>query len=386
MGRNTPPDVLVKKLIQLIDLSLRNLDYVNAIYWILGISGDDTPAQTTLFNKLLQDREHYQNLHEQIMAAKKMGKSVRTLNIEEHINAYQEVLRQTQNNKTLWQSGPVKILCSDDKLLDIALRVRERGFVTLSKGELEEFLDFSAAVDFWDRIPNYTVYRLGGGIAVSSPELDLFESMCWFYDEALRTHRELLEYREQLESPQVDASVYHMKSREHFIMCRQTLVSAFLLVEAFINSVAHASLSDPNANFTEDQRLYLSEKTKDKNGHERQKFVPIENKLYEWVKIIGPTGKTFNKGSNPFQEFKRIKQYRDAIVHMSASKVEHFRSIDFDVASKAAHTALEMIKKISKFTAPEPHNVEYPFWLREPDDDGMFHFSTKIELQLKSTV
>jgi hypothetical protein len=169
----------------------------------------------------------------------------------------------------------------------------------------------------------------------------------------------------------------------HSIMCRQTLINAFLLVEAFINSIAEASLTDKTKNFTEEQKMYLKEQVKDKNGKVRQKYVPIEDKLYEWTKIVSPTGTTFNKGSNPFQNFMKIKEYRDAIVHLAALKVKSFRAIDFKVASKAALVSLEIIKLISEYTAPDSNNIEYPFWFAEPHDDGLFHIPRTLELQAK---
>ena len=78
---------------------------------------------------------------------------------------------------------------------------------------------------------------------------------------------------------------------------------------------------------TEKQQLYLKEQVKDKEGTIRQKFVSIEDKLCEWIRIMSPRGETFDRGMNPFQKFMKMKQYRDSIVHLSSKKVSAYNSI-----------------------------------------------------------
>lgn len=238
-------------------------------------------------------------------------------------------------------------------------------------------------VNFWNKIPGYTLVQLGSGITVSSPEFELFESMCWCHDEAFRTKKELDEFKKKKDWSKDSISSYRQLLGLHAMHCRQTVINAFLLIESFVNGVVHVSLSLPNKTLTHEQRLYLTERVKDKIGVEKQKFVSIENKLHEWIKIISPNNSTFDKGSRVFQEFMKIKEYRDAIVHLSASKVSNFRTIDFNVASNSVRTVIEMIKRISEFIAADSHNVEYPFWLKSSDPDGMFRVTRTIRLDLK---
>lgn len=377
------PDILTKKILQLLEEAIRNVDYANSICWVFGITSDDIPNQNALFLKLLKYHEEYQELSLQIRAAKKRRNSLSVLNLEENFTKFEKIVNNTRDTKDIWKNGPVKILCSVMQLLDIALEVKKKGFVSLDKAEIEKSFDFSGVISFWDRIPSYTLFLLGGGISVSSPEFDLFQAMAWAFNEATKTSQEMSAYKNQIGTSDIDITVYGDKVGLHSIMCRQTLINAFLLVEAFINSVSEASLIDETKNFTEKQRLFLRERVKDRNGQERQNFVSIEDKLYEWTKIISPTGKTFNKGNKPFQDFMKIKKFRDATVHLAAPKVKSFRAVDFKVASKAARVTLEMIKLISEYTSSDSNNIEYPFWFTEPHADGLFHVSRTLTLQLK---
>lgn len=383
MKNQSSPDILVKKILQLIKEAIRNVDYANSICWVFGFTSHDIPKQTALFLKLLEYHEEYEQLLVQIRAAQKRGRSLHVLNLEDNVTKFEQIVEHTRITKDIWKNGPIKTLCSDMKLLSIALEVKEKGYVHLNKTEIEKIFDFSRVVSFWNRIPAYTTFLLGGGIAVSSPEFDLFQAMGWAYNKAVKTSREVSAYREQIGKADIDIAAYGEKAGLHSLMCRQTLINAFLLVEAFINSIAEASLTDETRNFTQEQRMYLKEQVKDWNGRVRQKFVPIEDKLYEWTKIVSPAGRTFNRGSNPFQDFVKIKEYRDAIVHLAGPKVKSFRAIDFKVASKAALVALEVIKLISEYTAPDSNNIEYPFWFGEPHADGLFHISRTLELQVK---
>jgi len=384
MDKKSPPEQSVKKILQLIEALIINVDYTNCVYWILGISSNDTPAQTSFFRYLLEQREEYRRLYLQIRDAQKKGRSFLVLNVEDRVTMFEQLLDISYRTKNMWKNDPVKILCSDSKLRDLAIQVKEKGLVELSKIEIEKYFDFSKIVSFWNRIPSYTSFIVGGGIRFSSPEFDLFEAMCWSFNEMVRTNHEMLALRSQVEKTDSDMSVFYVygyKLSKQLIMCRQTVINAFLLVEAFINSVADSSLADPTRNYTNEQKLHLRERAKDKNDNERQKFVPIEIKLCEWTKIISHTGKTFNKGDKLFQEFMKVKEYRDAIVHLSATKIKKYYLIDFEIAHKAVQLALEMVKKISEYTAPDSNNIEYPFWLAEPQSDGLFHISHTMKFK-----
>ena len=383
MRQRTYPDTSVHEIIQAIDVCLKDLSYLNALFWIFGISPRDIPNHIALWEKFLQQREEY---HRMVVLGKQQGKKAVITNAADILKGYNEISKGININKEMWKNGPLKVLCSDGKLIPIASKVKERGFVAFTKDEFQKHFDISRVVEFWDGVPSYTIFFLGRGLTVSSPEFDLFEAMCWFHDEALRTHQELRRHQNRIGSAEFDEADYKNILAMHFIMCRQTLINSFLLVEAFLNSLADVHLSDPRKTITDEEKLYLGEKTKDSAGKLRQKFVSIQDKLHDWVRIISPRGETFDKGKNPYQTFLKIKKYRDSLVHLSAQKVSSFRSIDFDVAMKSVDTAIEIIERISEFVSLKPSATQYPFWLKRREDDGMFHVSRKLKLQLKDTV
>jgi hypothetical protein len=357
---------------------LNALDYVNALYWIFGISAEVVPDQLRAIQKLLQERERYCQL---IKAARKRKQRLVVSNVEEIVREYGEAAERLRANKEMWKGGPIKILCSEQELTQIALSIKEHGSVSFTKDELQMRFDFSRVINSWERVPNYTLFFLGGGVRVSSPEFDLFDAMCWFHDEAIRTYQEGIQYGKNIGGDGFDEVTY-MKVSTHSIMCRQAVINAFLFTEAFLNSLATACLSDPVMNLTEEQRLYLSEETRDDTGKIRQKHVSIQDKLYEWVRIMSPRGDTFERGKNPYQAFMKIKVYRDSLVHLSGQKkVDRFRAINLDVAKKAVFTAIEIVKKTSQFVSPNENDTHYPWWITGPNDDGFFNVSRDIKLK-----
>ena len=55
--------------------------------------------------------------------------------------------------------------------------------------------------------------------------------------------------------------------------------------------------------------------------------------------------------------------------------MEIYHGIDFNVARTAVLTAIELIEKISHFTSTDMKDIQYPFWLKRPQNDGLFQLS-----------
>ncbi|HHY13306.1 MAG TPA: hypothetical protein GX526_01485, partial [Thermoanaerobacterales bacterium] len=235
-----------------------------------------------------------------------------------------------------------------------------------TKEEIDDVLDFSHFIEFWDKLPGYTILFLGSNnILISSPEFDLFESACWFHNEALKSNDMNVDGWEE--------DLFGQKqSIHHKNMCRQTIINSFLFLEAFINSLAY-DFAEKNKNISKEDKLFLTEKTINKQGKKVQRFVSIEDKLHKWVKIMSPRSETFDKGRLPFQDFKEIKKVRDTIIHLTNKKVEYFRSINLEFAQKALDVSVEMVKEIARFISHD--KVEYPFWLKDKDEDGFYNVS-----------
>ncbi len=127
--------------------------------------------------------------------------------------------------------------------------------------------------------------------------------------------------------------------------------------------------------------LSIQERAIDKKtGLQAQKFVGLEDKLFQWVKLISPRFETFDKGAQPYQSFRAVLEYRNSIVHLAATKAEKYRSIDFKVAMDAVTLALEVAQSICRFIAPDPKAVAFPTWLLTRKPDGLFDLSATISL------
>lgn len=368
----------LKKTIHIIEVCLRDIDYLTALYSIFGISTDEISAHLSLRESMLESRNKLQRIN---MIEKRRGtwEDFDSTKANDFLSAHLQVYKTIREIKELLDNSPPKVLCSEKALVDLASKIRKEGSVIFHKNDLAKFFDFSEVFPLWHQVPDYTLFVIGSGIFLSSPEFDLFDAMCWFHDEAVRTRLELFQYKDKVGTSEFKEEVYSKLFAIDHINCRQALINAFLLVEAFLNSLATVCLDDKSRRLTEEDRLSLSEKAKEKSGNYRQKFVSIQNKLHDWVRIISPHGKTFDKGKEPFQSFIKIQEYRDSLVHLSSTKVSKYRSINFDVAEMSVHTSVEIVKRISEYTSPNLNIPQYPFWLTEIKEDGLFHVSRTFD-------
>lgn len=373
----------LKTVIAIVDDCLNVWDYLNAYYLIFGILAEEIPDHISLGNKLLEQRKQYQSL--QLMATIRGG-TIIPANERDLITAYEQTLRTLRSVKRNWDTKFIKVLCSEIRFREIALEVKEQGSVAFPKSEVEKLFNLQGVLPFWDSIPDYTVFHLGAGIRMESPEFDMFEALCWSHDETVRTHDDFLECQKKVTSGSFDDEdlerLPKVKSH-HALMCRQTVLNSFLFVESFLNSQAYLCLSNSTRTFTPEERLFLSEKTIDPRGNEKVKFVSIMEKLHGWTKIISPRNVTFDKGRNPYQAFAKIKEYRDAVVHLSSGKISRLKSINYDVALEASLTAIEVIKQFSVLVSSDPNKVQYPWWLKERGKDELFHLSNTVTLSKK---
>lgn len=365
----------VREAIRLINESLEDMAYVVAICTLWGISAHDLSDHAELARDLFERKAYYEQICEEEKCRKQQA-----LLPPGTITSLQDVRAHAKGDKLAWKNGPVKVVCSDKKLLDFASRARQGIPLEFRKDEVGKYFDFRSAIPFWDSVPGYTLILIGGGITFSSPEYDLFQAMCWSSDEAVRTRIELEGILERvvMEGSQVEA-LYTTQAR-HRTMCIQTVVNAFFLLEAYLNSVAHLYLIDPRNTLSDELRQYLQEQAIDKRGNVRQRFVSTEDKLYEWIKIISPRGETFDRGRNPFQEFRKLREYRDAIVHLSENKVTTYNSIDHEVCKRAVAMVIEIVDAISAYIAPTPSDLQSVWWLSRPNSAGFFNLSSILPL------
>ena len=173
----------------------------------------------------------------------------------------------------------------------MALEIREQGSIHLTKREIDERFDFSRIVSSWEHVPHYIKVSLGMGIRMASPEFDAFEAMCWFHDEAVRSHEEVVRERNRLGGEEIDGSAYFAALGKHGIARREAVINACLVVEAYMNGLASAFLEKRRESLDEATVLYLSEMVKDRNGTPRRQYVGLAEKLYEWVKNHEPASR-----------------------------------------------------------------------------------------------
>ena len=91
-------------------------------------------------------------------------------------------------------------------------------------------------------------------------------------------------------------------------------------------------------------------------------WMSLEDKWIVFPKIL--TGKTFNKGENPYQTFKEIVNIRNFIVHykakfISPSEVEGTK-INYKNAEKGVKSARDMIEKLHEFSKKYVSDFEVP--------------------------
>jgi hypothetical protein len=360
MSRNSD----ARQAIRLIDECLASMEFVNAAMFLFGLAATSTGERQELAKRLLKMRTDL----EQVLIGR--GILVRS---EEVIRGLREAAKIQTSDKVLWRTEGLPIVCSDKKLITLAEKVLKEGAPAIfRKPDVSQYFDFSAVLPAWEFIPDYTLFVIGGGIAFSSPELDLFQSMCWFHDQAVRLSREFETLKPEIGTNGFNEDHYFEVHRLGHMMCVQTVINAFLVIEAYVNSLASSFVERADTSISDEQRLYLREKRRDKNGAIVRRNVSTEDKLHDWIKIISPRGDTFMKGVNPFQGFIALKELRDSVVHLSERKMQSYGRVNFGTAKDAAQTVISLVEHIGQYIASDPKLPAVTWWLEKPQKDGLF--------------
>ena len=290
------------------------------------------------------------------------------------INAFEQEKTIAIKTKELWRQGPFPILCDEATLEKLALRVQHGPPVILTKPEIETYFDFSKAILFWEWIPDYTTIWFAFGMHWAYPDADLFGTMTYFHDKSAHAIQDVQStLLEMISGRDARANLFQSQQMKKLYTC-QTIVNACLLVEAFMNGLASVALKRKAESFSKHDQLDLQEQ-KEEKGIIKQKFVRIEDKMVEWLKLISPRKIGLNRGEAPYQDFKKILKLRHAIVHLSAAKVETYESLGHIEATQAADATVTVtvIREICMCLAVDPAQPQYPGWLKDRGPDGLFN-------------
>lgn len=289
-----------------------------------------------------------------------------------------EDLAKADASRDWWRQNPVPVICDDETLKSLAIRVRNGPPVILSKAEIESHFDMSHAVRFWDWMPTYTKVWFAFGLHWSLPDANVFESMAYFHDETLMESQHTQSVLGDMGNSQDRRSdLFASLPRKKMFAC-QTLINACLCVESFINGLASVARTKLASELSDDELLFLSEQRM-KNGMLKQRFVSTQDKLVDWVKLMSPqTPKVgLEKGKSPLQDFREIQRLRDSIVHLSDTKADEYDSIGEDDASRAVDVTISVIREICTCIASDPKHVAYPPWLKDRGSHGFFDSKRK---------
>ncbi len=66
-----------------------------------------------------------------------------------------------------------------------------------------------------------------------------------------------------------------------------------------------------------------------------------------------------DRGKFPFQDFRKIQELRDSIVHLSDGKADAFDAIGEKEATRAVDVAIEVIREISRCIASNPTQAAF---------------------------
>jgi hypothetical protein len=177
--------------------------------------------------------------------------------IDELVAALKRDRDEAAKNREFWKNKPIPIRCDDATLEALALRVEHGPPVVLTKAEVEKYFDFSPAVHFWEWIPEYTRIWFAFGMHWSYPDADLFRSMAFFHDEAVRASQGIESgLSEMAQGRDRRACLFRGLSMEKLFAC-QAIVNACLLVEAFLNGLGSVALSGKAGSFSQEQQESL---------------------------------------------------------------------------------------------------------------------------------
>jgi hypothetical protein len=147
------------------------------------------------------------------------------------------------------------------------------------------------------------------------------------------------------------------KSGEPYLV--PAIILAWSAIESFVNNRLDEFDSLPSTLFEMHEKAFLTEQilTFENSGEHAGKFT-IKGSAYRKLSdkilfLIAKCGSQVNKGQPPWQDFERLKDVRDALVH---PRLDKHRVIDADVARDCFTSSKKVIVLISDGLG---HKVEF---------------------------
>jgi hypothetical protein len=370
----------LRTLLKEIESAIKDSEFVRSIYVVFGIPNIELRSEWV--HKLKGIHAEYKCALRDVEKAIKRKQNPRLPALAENRKAFDKIISTTAKDALIWRSHEIfSGIKNPHGLNTLARKIEDSGSAILRKTEVRKFFNLSRIVPGWDKAPPYTLVILRGGLSISSPEHDLLLSACLSYNTATSVREKNRHSLPEADFADVEGAI-DMNSL-HFISCRQVILDCYLLIEAYMNGLASEFLESHGNSLSLEEQLYLKERRLRK-GEEAPKFVSTGEKLIKWTKMISPRKETFSKDSEPFLGFMRIKEFRDSIVHLSESKVNSYRDIDYSTAVDAMKTTLKLIEYICQCISPNPDSVTLPFWMRELNLNGFFDLTNVVTLEEKT--
>lgn len=205
-----------------------------------------------------------------------------------------------------------------------------------------------------------------GTIEIHLLEAVLYENMCALFNLSRKSHLEIA----------ITTSKKMIKT--DLALCRATVLSAFVFLEAYLNGIAFDFYIKNKSNISDEQRSILTEWDFKNN---RAKYVGLREKLLHYPKII------CRLQHPPFQEnncaelafiIKRAKILRDSIVHAApAEPIEHYKpdkqsevfTIEYTEVEKVVDAVIRLVMLIENKGYGSLNRME---WLYERNTQGFF--------------
>lgn len=204
-------------------------------------------------------------------------------------------------------------------------------------------------------------------VEIHLPEAMLFEDMCYFFNKVYR-----LSKTEFVPSPSIEAKKI---AKELAALKRGVILSAFHMVEAYVNGLAYEIKLTKSDQLTEKEKILVTEwDAKNKV----QKFVSARDKLLKYPKILmGKAHPLLDEANCPDLRFllTEAKRFRDSITHQNPSgeKGKTFSEISYENCEKTVDSAIGVVDKLC--IAMER---EKPFWLQKRPEKGFFDDSVFV--------
>lgn len=109
-----------------------------------------------------------------------------------------------------------------------------------------------------------------------------------------------------------EISIKNYDEKNPYISVIPAIILSFAALESYVNMYSILFIEN---NDKKEEKNQIEPANKQLLGEEK---TPIEDKLLIWTKLM--TGKTFDKGKEPWQSFDKMKKIRNEIVHFKIKK------------------------------------------------------------------